>query len=132
MRIWVIAAVVFALAGVPAGAHHSISSAYDANREVNVRGIVREFQFVNPHPFVMIEVAEGIGSAEWLLEMDNRRELAQIGISSHPLKPGDRVIVTGHPSRARGQSLYVRRLDRPADGFRYEQIGNRPRLGSTR
>jgi hypothetical protein len=43
-------------------------------------------------------------------------------------KPGDWIVVTGSPARTQRHSLYVRRLDRPADGFRYEQVGNSPRI----
>ena len=39
------------------------------------------------------------------------------------------IVVTGSPARTQRQSLYIRRLDRPADGFNYQQIGNRPSIG---
>jgi hypothetical protein len=61
--------------------------------------------------------------------MDNRRELVEIGFSSTTLRPGDRVIVTGSPGRGQQRHLYTRRLERPIDGFSYEQIGSRPSLG---
>ena len=114
-------------------AHHSISAVYDSSRQVTVEGIVTEFQFVNPHPFVTMDVKQDSGSAQqWLLGMDNLRELAEIGMTSQTLKPGDRIVVTGSPARVKSQSLYVRRLDRPADGFRYEQVGSSPRIRTPR
>ena len=80
---------------VAASAHHSISAVYDGTRPQRIEGVVVEFQFVNPHPFVIVTVgAEGRGES-WRLEMDNRFELADIGMTSATLKPGDRVIVTG-------------------------------------
>ena len=39
------------------------------------------------------------------------------------------VVVTGSPARQDVRSLYVRRIDRPSDGFWYEQVGSRPRIG---
>ncbi len=63
--------------------------------------------------------------------MDNRSELAEIGMTSQTLKPGDRIVVTGNPARTKSQSLYIRKLDRPADGFRYEQVGSSPRIRTT-
>ena len=62
--------------------------------------------------------------------MDNRFELAGIGMTGDTLKPGDRVVVTGSLGRTEPRTLYIRRLDRPADGFRYEQVGSRPRVGN--
>lgn len=118
--------------GVVADAHHSIAGVYDGSRQVTIEGVVAQFQFINPHPFVVMDVKDDNGRAQqWTAEMDNRRELVEIGFDSATLKPGDRIVVTGSPSRAQQQSLYIRRLERPADGFNYEQIGNRPSIGRT-
>lgn len=122
-------AVAFGAAG-PAAAHHAISAVYDGSRPQRIEGIVVEFQFVNPHPFVIVTVgADGAGES-WRLEMDNRFELADIGMTNATLRPGDRVVVTGSPGRTEPRTLYIRQLDRPVDGFRYEQVGSRPRVSS--
>ena len=60
--------------------------------------------------------------------MDNRFELIGVGMNAESLKPGDRVTVTGSASRERAEALYVMRLDRRSDGFRYEQVGTSPRV----
>ncbi len=110
-------------------AHHSIWAVYDTSRQVTVEGVVSEFRFVNPHPFLMIDVKDGSGKVQqWRLEVDNRWELAQIGVTRETWKQGDWIVVTGYPARMQAHSLYVRRLDRPADGFRYEQVGSSPRI----
>jgi len=109
--------------------HHSISGVYESNREVRVEGIVAEFHWVNPHPFMILTVKRASGSTEqWQLEMDNRFELARIGMTSETFKPGDRIIVTGNSSRTQSQRLYILSLDRPEDSFGYEQVGNSPRI----
>ncbi len=115
-------------ASFAAEAHHSIAAVYDSSRQQRVEGIVAEFQFINPHPFVIVTVdAEGAAES-WRLEMDNRFELQGIGMTGETLKPGDLVVVTGSLGRTEPRTLYIRRLDRPTDGFRYEQIGSRPRV----
>lgn len=111
-----------------ADAHHSIGAVYDSARQERLEGVVAEFQFINPHPFVIVTL-DGDGQS-WRLEMDNRFELAGIGMTSETLKPGDRVTVTGSLGRLEPRTLYIRRLDRPADGFRYEQVGSRPRVST--
>ena len=111
-------------------AHHSISAVYDSTRRTTIDGIVSEFQLVNPHPFLLVDVGDGAGRTQhWKLEMDNRGELAAIGVTARTFKPGDRVIVSGSIGRVQPETLYVLRLDRPADGFWYEQVGFSPRIG---
>jgi hypothetical protein len=113
---------------VAAEAHHSIGSVYDSARQATIEGIVTEFRFVNPHPFLVIDVATDTAPEPWQLEMDNRFELAEIGVDADTFQSGDRVVVTGSLGRTNPRTLYVMRLDRPADGLRYEQIGTRPRI----
>jgi hypothetical protein len=110
-------------------AHHSIAGEYDGARQLTADGIVTAFRFVNPHPFVELDVTDRAGRTQrWRVEMDNRRELAAVGMTADTIKPGDRVVVIGSASRRQEQSLYVRSLERPADGFLYEQIGSSPRV----
>jgi len=132
MKRWIISAfgVGAALCATAAHAHHSIANVYDDGQRVTIDGVVTRFQFVNPHPFVVMEVSSpNSNGQQWMLEMDNRSELVEIGFDSATLKPGDRIVVSGSPARTQRQSLYIRRLDRPADGFNYQQIGNRPSIG---
>lgn len=110
-------------------AHHSIGRVYDNSRQITIEGEVAEFRFVQPHSFLILEVDPGTSEAQlWRLEMDNYYELVQIGITQDTFEPGDRVTVTGSPARDEAARLYVRQLDRPADGLRYEQVGYRPRI----
>ena len=125
-------ALLIALAAPAAAlAHHSISGVYDSSRQVTVDGRVVEFQFVNPHPVLIVapKNAEPADSP-WRLEMDNRYELADIGVTAKTFRPGDRVIATGSAARDESRSLYLMKLDRPADGLRYEQVGYSPRISA--
>ena len=114
------------LAGVPIRAHHSIAGAYDAKRPFTITGTVRQFHFVNPHPWVELDVPDGGGQMRtWHLELDNRSELSAVGMGADTLKPGDRLVVSGIAAVAAQYALYVRKLERP-DGLRYEQRGAVP------
>jgi hypothetical protein len=95
---------------------------------VTLEGTVTEFAFVNPHPFIFIALEEGSATKTWKLEMDNRFELADIGITATTFKPGDRVAVTGSPGRTLPNILYLRLLIRTSDGLRYEQVGSTPSI----
>jgi Family of unknown function (DUF6152) len=130
MARWMPAIVgAFWLAAMPLQAHHAISTFYDTSRRVTIEAIVRELHFVNPHPFVLGDVRSHDGAIEqWRLEMDNQRELVDIGFTYQTLSPGDAIVVAGSPARREARSLYVRRIDRPSDGFWYEQVGASPRM----
>ena len=122
-------AAAVALCGATVLAHHSIAGVYDSSQPVTVEGLVTEYRFVNPHPFVDIEVPDAEGRVQrWRLELDNLRELAAVGMSASTLRASDRLVVTGSRARDRSRSVYVRSLLRPADGFLYEQIGSSPRV----
>ena len=120
MKLWVL--LLFA--------HHSLSGVYDTNRQVTLDGIVREFHYVNPHPYITIEIHRDSRKQQWKLEMDNRFELEQIGVNAGTFRVGDRLVVSGNPGRDQAPTLYVRRLDRSSDGFWYEQVGTEPRIRS--
>ncbi len=113
-----------ALAG-PAFAHHSLIG-YDQAKRVTLEGVVADFRFGNPHPFLTINV--GPDRHAWRLEMDNLYELKEIGITRDTFQPGQKVVVSGAPDRTGASQLYLYRLDRPADGLQYEQIGFTPYL----
>ena len=117
------------MSGALVETHHSIASVYDGSKSVKLEGTISKFEFVNPHPVLTIEVVNATGTPEpWRLEMDNRSELAGIGITTQTFNPGDRVVVAGSPARSQSRSIYLLKLDRPADGFGYEQVGGTPRI----
>jgi len=127
-RLLVFAAIV-APGHAAVFAHHAISAVYDSTRQVTLEGLVAEFHLINPHPYLIIDVTNDTGVPEqWRGELDNRSELAEIGVGASTFKPGDRIVVKGSASRTQPRSLYVLRLDRAADGFWYEQVGQSPRI----
>ena len=99
MNRWIPLIIGLATSGI-ADAHHSIAGAYDSTQQVTIEAVISNFQFVNPHPFLVVDGKRGGGTTQqWKLELDNRRELTQIGMTGDTLKPGDRIVVTGYPGR---------------------------------
>lgn len=128
-----LAPVALALVAATADAHHSIAGMYDQSRRVTLDGVIAQYQFVNPHPFVVVDVRATNGTTQsWKAELDNRWELQNVGMTPTTFNVGDRVVVSGSPGRDRTPLLYVWRLERPADGFLYEQIGTSPRVSRSR
>ena len=136
-RGWVTVIAAIAWAGLgpaawPLDAHHSLAGVYDSSNPVTVEGVVVQFHFVNPHPYLTVTVQGAEGRpAEWRLEMDNRFELEAIGMTSRSFSRGDRITASGSRGYRDANSLYIRRLDRPSDKFWYEQVGSTPRVGTT-
>ena len=133
MRVRLLIAVAaLSVHTVTADAHHSIAGMYDQSRRVTLDGVIAQYQFVNPHPFVVVDVTTNGTTQSWKVELDNRWELQNVGMTPTTFNAGDRVIVSGSPGRDRTPLLYVWRLERPADGFVYEQIGTSPRVSHLR
>jgi len=123
---------LFCLCASLAWGHHSFGNIYDSSQNVTIEGVVAEFMFVHPHPFLVIDVTREGRKHSWRGEMDNRFELSDIGIRADTFKPGDRVVVSGSPGRNEERTLYVWKLERPADGLVYEQIGSTPHVNLPR
>jgi len=101
---------------VPAGAHHSEAPFYDQDKSVEKRGVVTEWLFRNPHPFLHIAVTEDNGAkVVYVVEFIGAVRLAKMGWTAKTFVPGEVVTVTGHPSRAPGthgiSSAQVARAD---------------------
>ena len=67
MTRWTLSlSAALAVGGMAPQAHHSISSVYDSSRRVTVEGIVTQFQLINPHAFLFIDVRDGAGNAQYI------------------------------------------------------------------
>jgi len=87
-----------------------------------VEGVVVDVLLRNPHSQIRMEVPDASGHATvWTLELDDITDLAKQGIVSDTLSIGDEIQIVGHPARDSSNSLFVRRLHRPADGLDYEE-----------
>ncbi len=91
-----VCAIGFACA-TPAVAHHSFAM-FDNQKEVTVDGIVREFQWTNPHCWIRIVSTDATGKdVEWSLESQSPNILVRAGWSRDSIKPGDKALIIIHP-----------------------------------
>jgi Family of unknown function (DUF6152) len=95
-------AICALLAVGPARAHHS-AAMFDAGKEVTLTGTVKEFQWMSPHCWIQLLVADGTNPSaapvEWGIEMDNPLGLSRHGWKPGSVKPGDQIVVVAHPLR---------------------------------
>lgn len=80
-------------------AHHSFTM-FDDRNPIVLDGVVEEFQFLNPHSWVMLRAA-GPGGVEktWALEFGPINMLSRRGWNPDSLQPGDRIRVQVDPMR---------------------------------
>jgi hypothetical protein len=80
-------------------AHHSFAM-FDRTQVVPLKGVVREFQWTNPHSWVQLMVKDPSGEAqEWSLEALSPNVLGRMGWKRNSLKPGDEITAYVNPTR---------------------------------
>ena len=85
-------------------AHHSFSAVYQTKEEVKLEGKLVQISIRNPHSFIFIEAPDPEGKMQrWSLEWGGAAQLAGQGVNQQTLKVGDKVMVTGRPSRTPGE-----------------------------
>ncbi|SRR6266540_2545180 len=95
--ILALAAVVTLLNTVPVFAHHSYA-AFDRDKRVTLTGVVKEFQWNNPHAWIQMMVADEKGrQVEWGVECGSPNMMARTGWKRSTLKAGDRIVVVLNP-----------------------------------
>ena len=103
--------ILFVLSG-SAFAHHG-SAAYDMSKTVTVTGTVTDFQFVNPHVLISMEVKDPSGKVEkWEGELTSPNHLARAGWTKSTLKPGDVVTWVGGPSKSGSTTMWIRTISK--------------------
>ena len=91
-------------------AHHG-GGAYDTAHPLTLVGTVKDFQFIQPHPLITLEVKDDQGNmAEWSVEMTAPNHLVHSGWNGHKLKAGDQITVVGAPSRNGLKVLNLRKI----------------------
>ena len=91
------AVLVCLLVTEPALAHHSYA-AFDRAKKITLTGVVREFQWNNPHAWIQIVVADEKGrQVEWGVECGSPNMMARTGWKSSTLKAGDKVVAIVNP-----------------------------------
>lgn len=102
------------MAEVPAQAHHSFSSQYDAAKPVTVRGSLSKMEWINPHPWLYIDVKQSDGSVQqWMVEAANPKTLLERGLTRAMLQPGMEVTVNGYQSKDGSLRVHGRDLTLP-------------------
>jgi hypothetical protein len=94
-----VAATAAVIAGSAASAHHS-TAMFDMQKSVTLSGTIQEFQWTNPHTWIVFEVPNASGGTdEYGIEGMSPNYLARTGWDKHTLSGGDKVDLVIHPLR---------------------------------
>ena len=116
------ALILLTLGGGLTFAHHSASATYIHGKSVKIEGTLKEFLWRNPHSFMKVQAPDEKGEMQiWVVEGAAPTQLAEQGLTTSSLRPGDHVIVTGLPGRlAEDHRLLLASVERPSDGFKWQ------------
>ena len=97
-------------------AHHGRGATYDGNKEVQVKGTVKQVLWRNPHIGILIDVKDASGKVTtWSIEHSNVSTLARLGYTRLSLQPGWEVTAVVNPG-SHGEPIGLCRKIILADG----------------
>lgn len=98
-------------AGARVSAHHAFAAEFDKDKPIKLKGTVTKMQWINPHPWIHIDVKKDDGKIEsWMIEASAPNNLLRRGFTRDSLPPGSVITVEGYQAldgstRANGTAL---------------------------
>lgn len=122
MRVLCVLALSLATWSASLAGHHSFAAYYFEDQSITIEGQVVELDYRSPHAWVHVATVDSGGAQRrYAAEWGNPRRLSEGGVSKDTIRPGDRVTITGSPSRDAGDfRLHLKSIERPADGWKWE------------
>jgi len=114
-RRWFIAGAGLVGAALPLLAHHG-TGMYDMSHPSTVTGVVKRFEWTNPHAYIYMDVKDDKGNnVEWSVEMMALNHLKSYGWSRNTVQPGDMISCTGGVAKS-GAPTMLSSIIKLADG----------------
>jgi hypothetical protein len=115
---WLATGIV-ACASISLAAHHS-GAMFEEKKTVTLEGVVKEFQYTNPHSWLLVNVTGKDGKVTtWGFEAEGPSTLQRAGIRPSDLPAGTRITITGRPMKD-GKPAATWEYAVRADGKRFE------------
>jgi hypothetical protein len=112
-------AVALVAAGSAAMAHHS-ATMFEEKKTITVEGVVKEFQYTNPHSWLLVDVTDKDGKVTtWGFEAEGPSTLQRAGIRPSEFRVGTRLTITGRPMKD-GRPAAIWETAVRADGKKFD------------
>jgi hypothetical protein len=83
-----------------AQAHHSFAAEFDADRPVQITGLVTKVEWMNPHARFYVDVKDSDGKVtNWNIELGPPMILQRLGWRHDSLNIGDQVTMEGYSAK---------------------------------
>jgi hypothetical protein len=103
------------LTALPLFAHHG-TGMYDMANPTTITGVVKRFEWTNPHAYIYVEVKDEKGNAvEWAVEMMSLNHLKSYGWARNTVQPGETISCTGGAAKS-GAPAMLSSLIKLGDG----------------
>lgn len=103
-------------------AHHGTAN-FETTKSVSVTGAVTDFNFVNPHVQIFMDVKDASGKVtRWQGELTSPNRLSRSGWHKDTIKPGDVITITGFPTKSGTPELWIQKVAL-ADGTQLDTSG---------
>jgi len=99
-RLFAAVAGVALLLAAPVVAHHSFSAEFDATQPITLKGKLTKMDWVNPHGWLYIDVAEpDVKVVNWAIEAGSPNALLRRGLRQTDFPIGSELIIDGYRSK---------------------------------
>src|SRR5580704_19133999 len=107
---YIVVAASLTVGSLPLSAHHGTAE-YDNTKTISLQGTVTALQYLNPHALILFTVKDDKGQmADWTAELQSPNLLSRRGWSRSTLKPGDQVVITGHPVKNGAKAMAAQKV----------------------
>lgn len=91
-------------------AHHGTAN-YDTTKLITVKGSVTNFQFINPHVTIAMDVNDAKGTVvNWQGALTSPNRLTRTGWSKDTLKNGDVISISGFPAKSGAPEIWIQKV----------------------
>lgn len=117
---WVVLSVVaisLLVVSGPVFAHHG-AAAYEVGKTTTLNGTATNFEFVNPHVLISMDVKDESGKVtNWKGELTSPNRLERAGWTKSTIKPGDKLTMTGGIAKSGASTMWINKLTKNGEAL---------------